>query len=722
MLRVLQESIEDGSHFVDLLDWNFAAAPYFLECRYGGQSLTEWARSGLAVLSMPQRISLFLQIADAVAAAHSVGVLHKDLKPGNILVDGQADAMHVRLTDFGSGHMLEPDNLAQLGITRMGMTVLDREGTDSASGTPMYVAPEHFDGQAPTVQSDVFSLGIILYQLLSGRIGQPITPGWESTIEDPFLREDIRLATHSSPAQRFAGVSVLTERLRHLDARRAEAIRVKSAVEASARNQQLADRARARRPFIQALIAILLVSALGALWLQQRALRARDQARVELERSTALTRFLNEDLIGRSNPLVWAKGQDATLREALLSARERVPERFAGQPATAATIHGSLASLLSAIDLFDEAEAEARQALDLATNQNGTSATTEFEARIALVQVLSRRGSFDAAEEQLRELENLGARSTLPSSKARIAAARGALLGARNDFGNAVKELRIALEGLDPSSPSDAAQRDALRLEMIPALTYAGQDQQALEMGNALIAEARGRKDNNDLLIALTQIALVRAQGENHEAAEKLLLAAQPVIIARLGENHSRHLSLLAELMGVAFRRADWIRAPQYAQTVHERFRAKFGTDNVRTYVTLANWARVLDEAGRTQEAAEKARQAHAQLTRLAGPDSPQAQDIAFVLALIELELGRAHAAQAIIDRLDARILESGRALGIWPEAIGGLQGLAKLQRGDKAGARPLLDKALSVMTDEEALAQPGRLYLVLKAAQARSR
>jgi len=283
-------------------------------------------------------------------------------------------------------------------------------------------------------------------------------------------------------------------------------------------------------------------------------------------------------------------------------------------------------------------------------------------------------------------------------------------------------ELNAALEGLDPSNPSDLAQRDSLRLEMISALTFAGKDQQALELGDALIAEARARKDDNALLIALTQMALVRAQGEDHDAAEKLLLAAQPVIVARLGENHSRHLSLLAELMGVAFRRADWPRATEYAQKVHERFRAKFGNDNVRTYVTLANWARVLDEAGRPREAVVKAREAHAQLTRLVGAKSPQAQDAAYVLALVELELGRVQAAEPIIEQLDASILESGRALGIWAEAIGALQGLARLQRGDEAGARPLLDKALSVLAEEEALAQPSRLYLVLKAARARIR
>jgi eukaryotic-like serine/threonine-protein kinase len=230
LLRVLHESLDETAHFVELLDWNFSAAPYFLECKYGGESLSLWAKEHLAGLDAARRLALFLQIADAVAAAHLVGVLHKDLKPSNILVIGDAVEHRVRLTDFGSGHMLEPDNLAQLGITRMGMTIDERAFADSSSGTPIYLAPELFEGQAPTLKSDVFALGILLYQLLSCRIDQPMVSDWEQEIVDPLLREDLKLASAGDPSQRFSSVTELTNRLRNLKERAEEASRAAAAL------------------------------------------------------------------------------------------------------------------------------------------------------------------------------------------------------------------------------------------------------------------------------------------------------------------------------------------------------------------------------------------------------------------------------------------------------------------------------------------------------------
>jgi DNA-binding winged helix-turn-helix (wHTH) protein/predicted outer membrane lipoprotein len=719
LMRLLQDSLPEQSHFIDIVDWNFESAPYFLECEYGGQSLLEWAAEHLAALEREARIDLFLQVADAVAAAHTVGVLHKDLKPANVLVDGDAAAPRVRLTDFGSGHLLEPDRLAQLGITRLGMTIDEEGGSGSSSFTPLYVAPELFAGLAPTVRSDVYALGILLYQLLAGQLRRPMAPGWEADIDDELLREDLRLATDGDPERRLSGAGELAQRLRTLPERRVQAQAQQAARDAARRDRDALARTQARRPILFALITALALGIVAALWLQQQAAGARDRAQAELQRATALARFLNEDLIGRSNPLVSAKGPDTTLREVLVAARERVPARFAALPASEASIRSSLASAFGVIDQHEDARAEAERALALLGASEHDDAATEFATRGVLIRALGRLGRFDEAAAALAEFERRAGEAPSASARQQLAVARAGLHIVRTEYDQAVIALREAIGGIDPDDPGALAQRDSLRLDQIIALTFAGQDAVANELGLGLIDEASKRAENSELLIALARLAMARAQGEDHAAAEALLLQARPVIAAMLGENHSRYLGLTNELFAVAFRRGDWPHALEYAQHVHERVRAKFGDGNAVTWVTLLNWARTLSEAGRPDEAVAPGRRAFEQLRTLAGADAPQTQDANFVLALIELQRGEHAAAAGLIGSLDADALESGRATGLWPAAIDALRGIERQQAGDTATARTRLDAALHAMREEAGLDSPSLIYRLAKDARA---
>src|SRR3546814_11143857 len=114
----------------------------YLEVEYGGGNRADWATQppGLAALPLQQRLHLSLKIADAVAAAHSVCVLHKDLKPANVLVTRNGKRWQLRLEDFGSGRLLDPHRLEQLDTTALGLSVTQalavrkrhREGTRGA--------------------------------------------------------------------------------------------------------------------------------------------------------------------------------------------------------------------------------------------------------------------------------------------------------------------------------------------------------------------------------------------------------------------------------------------------------------------------------------------------------------------------------------------------------------------------------------------------------------
>ncbi|MGC2246355.1 MAG: winged helix-turn-helix domain-containing protein, partial [Terriglobales bacterium] len=205
LARFLRESLGERADFVRVLEWNFDTQPFFVESEYGGPNLAEWAENqgGLAEVPRELRLLVLVEIAKAIAAAHDVGVLHKDLKPANVLVtagmeddskrgNGYAQALRwqVKVADFGSGALADPARLGALGITNLGFT--ETVTPDSIlTGTLVYLAPEVLAGHSPTISSDVYALGVILYQLMVGDFRKPLSPGWEAGIDDPLLREDI---------------------------------------------------------------------------------------------------------------------------------------------------------------------------------------------------------------------------------------------------------------------------------------------------------------------------------------------------------------------------------------------------------------------------------------------------------------------------------------------------------------------------------------------------
>ena len=140
-------------HIARLLDAGRTAdgLPYFVMERVVGQALDRACEGR----SLEDRLQLFLQLADAVSYAHRRGLVHRDLKPGNVLCgeDGQ-----VKLLDFGIAKALDPQEGAD-GMTTLG---------GARPYTPHYASPEQVRGEPVTAATDVYSLGVVLYQLLTG--------------------------------------------------------------------------------------------------------------------------------------------------------------------------------------------------------------------------------------------------------------------------------------------------------------------------------------------------------------------------------------------------------------------------------------------------------------------------------------------------------------------------------------------------------------------------
>src|ERR1700733_3010061 len=153
----------------------------------------------------------------------SRSVLHKDLKPANILVKPHSDgAWEVKVADFGSAALIDPARLEALGITNLGLTSTATAQPTFLTGTLMHSAPEVLSGQQPTTAADVYALGMMLYQIVAGDFLKPLAPGWEANIDDPLLREDIAEAACGGPSRRIKSAAELTDRLSSPRRRRAQ--------------------------------------------------------------------------------------------------------------------------------------------------------------------------------------------------------------------------------------------------------------------------------------------------------------------------------------------------------------------------------------------------------------------------------------------------------------------------------------------------------------------
>lgn len=270
LARLLHQSLAERSEFVRILEWNFELPPYFLESEYCGPNLLEWAEAhgGLANIPLNDRLRLLADVTVAVAAAHSLGVLHKDLKPGNILISTEQDEKpRIKIADFGSAALLAPSRLGALGITNMGFTHTDDAG--SLSGTVMYVAPEVVAGQSPTANSDVYALGVLLYQLTVADFRKPLAPGWEADVADPLLREDISAAACGDPARRIETADEFADRLTNLDRRRAEREEAERERAGADLAQRRRARSRARLPWlVAATVALVAATAVFLMYYQ----------------------------------------------------------------------------------------------------------------------------------------------------------------------------------------------------------------------------------------------------------------------------------------------------------------------------------------------------------------------------------------------------------------------------------------------------------------------
>ncbi|MCR6662799.1 MAG: winged helix-turn-helix domain-containing protein [Luteimonas sp.] len=707
LMRVLRDTLGERDDFVRVLDWNFESEPYFLECEYGGESLPEWAGAHglLSTWPVQERLAFFLQIASAVDVAHGVGVLHKDIKPANVLVRKRADGQwQACLTDFGNSRLLQPERLAELGITSLGLTVTTAGGSNG-SGTPLYLAPELVTGQPPTVRSDVYALGILLYQLLVGDLRRPMAPGWERHIDDPLLVEDIAQATDVDPARRTGSAAELAERLRTLAQRRDERERRASDEQAAETLRRTLERNRARRPWRVAAVVVLVAGATCSSLLWWHSEQQRRIAQQQATRAEAVVRFLDHALstISTGNS---GHGNNATIREMLEYASAHDNGELSEDPEVRGDIHTLLGRSWRNLGHPVRGVVEYRMAVRGYAQAFGEDHTLTLATRYALVRTLSYVQTADAFAEAgalLDETDRLASARLQQDNALALQAAleRGIYHMSRLQTEPALDALRRADRLQRKVAPDDAGTAALIRGGIADALRRSGQPERTLAWLRSVQTDPLLSPERiGGVSVALLQSTSANALHDLGRHGEALSLARSAAEASRkfLGPDNYLTLVQLATVASIDGALGNCTTALPLARDVHGRMALQFGEEMQATLVTTGKLGKIELDCGDHARGLDHLRLAESGLRRLYGRDNAAAHHFRYLLAKTLADRGDYPEALAMLDGLDIAALAAADPTPGWQHRLHALRGRILVLTGDAGAGHGLLAEALPAL------------------------
>ncbi len=488
-------------------------------------------------LSLRRRLELFRQVCAAVHFAHQNLVVHRDLKPGNILV---TEGGEPRLLDFGIARILddEPGREERRGAGP------ERSDRGVAPLTPDYASPEQFRGTAITTASDVYSLGVLLYRLTSGRPPyrlreadparwaelvcerQPTRPSQVARADGAGRRVQRRLegdvdaivakAMRKQPRERYASALQLAQDVeRHLADLPVEAHPATWAYRAGkfARRQKLG--------LAAALLVVAFAVAVTVLWRQAVAERAiAERARTRAE---TVSQFL-EDLFESADPDE-GRGDTLTVREALDQGREKLAGELAAEPEIRADLLATLGTVYHNLGHYDDA----RQLKEEALRIRLAAGTADRQALAVDLNNLGRlhydRGDFDVAE--ARYTQALGIWQRLEDGAGTALAWRNlaAVASQRGDASRALELYGWALR-LDQQLYGDDDPRVAASLYGLGArhrrLGDPARAEPLLRQALAIYSRSFGADHTKVASVAGSLGLAIHAQGDLAEAREYL--------------------------------------------------------------------------------------------------------------------------------------------------------------------------------------------------------
>jgi serine/threonine protein kinase/tetratricopeptide (TPR) repeat protein len=653
--------------------------PYFAMQLVHGRPLLDFAAgdTSRAKLSLRGRLDLFARICDAVAHAHSKGVIHRDLKPANILVEEVAEWQSGQVSRSGNASTVPLSHSATLplpspkildfGIARVTDSdlAISTIHTDLGQliGTLAYMSPEQAGGgggsgggdAAIDTRADVYALGVILYELVSGR--RPYDVGGRTVADairavqeteptrlgsiDRALRGDIETivakALEKSPSRRYQSVAALADDVRrHL---RSEPIAARPATTV----YQVSRFVRRHRALVTGVAIAFLALVLGIIGTSTGLVHAR----AETKRATAAANKAEQTSQYLLRVLKWfapaqaRTGETAILGRVLDQASGKVEAELRGQPEVAAAVRETIARGLQGLGANEQAETQARAALALREATAGPASPEAATARLLLGAILQSKGDLPAAEaaERLAFDQFVASKGT---DSIQTMEARGSL----GDLLRATGRFDESREMLEPAAAFFSALPD-----------------QTPEIRRTLAGTL------NNLGLAL------RGLGNLDEGAQ--ILRRSVSLFRELGDPDDAELAIAINSLAIAIKEQGDLEAaePLYRETLAIRRRI-YGGDHLAVAVTLNNLAQLLLSREKFPECESLLTESLDMRIRLLGPEHHQVPVVMENLALSYRTRGDYAGAVALLRRaLDIRIKSVG------PGAVGTVECRMKLSQ-----------------------------------------
>ncbi|GAB5536932.1 MAG: hypothetical protein Rubg2KO_31810 [Rubricoccaceae bacterium] len=618
-------------------------------------------------LGVEARLDLFRQACEAVDYAHRQLVVHRDLKPSNVLVtESKTGERRVKLLDFGIARVLADD------ATETPLTVLTAPGQFVL--TPEYAAPEQVAGGTISTATDVYALGILLYELLVGQrpyefdartpgviehVVQNVQPARPSTAvtdsptthgmpTDRLRRQlagDLDMicltALRKEPERRYASVAALSDDIR----------RHQENLPVQARPDTVGYRARTfmrrHRVGLGATAAALLAIALVSATAFARVSDERDRAQTEAEKAEQVSTFI-ADLFRDGDPNQ-TQGDSALVVDVLNRGAERIRTELDGQPEVQGTLLRVIGEVYSTVGRYDEADSLLTTAVTLHRNLSPPDPDELANSLNSLGALRRQLGDYEATHSLFQEALQIWEQIDPTSEK--VATAYFNLGGLRYDTGaypasDSLTRLGLAIQ--------ERLSEDGA-LELAPFYEHLGR--LALDAGDFPRADSLTQRTlaihrehleppHGDIANSLLTASIAKRRLEQYDEAETYLLESLGMMRALYGDVHSEVGYVLNHLASLEGNRGNLDDAERYARESLEVRRAVFGNDHIEVAASLGNLAGFQRDREDYDGGRETLREAQRIVQSSLGPEHPFNGSMRYRIAMLDAADGRTAAAE----------------------------------------------------------------------------